>query len=236
MAQWSAGAGSRATLVHDVSVIGSNTAGNYSTIRVQTWAAISGGSGITNNVGDANWHVTSGGNNVSSAFTYSGWSGQWYGLNSYDMNVGHDVNGNCTIGVYAYVNGANGPYFTAASINTSMGLARLPLAPAIAARTADQIKPTSVRLGTEISSNGHGTSSACRFYYRLQGSGTWLQTGDQSDTAGYNYFNVTGLKPGKTYEYFARWWNNNGDTADSSQGTFKTKSISGMVTVLTGLL
>ena len=73
-------------------------------------------------------------------------------------------------------------------------------------------------------------------YYRLQGAGSWTSAGLQSDVAGYNYWNLTGLKPGKTYEYYAISSNNNGDTATSGTQTFTTKGLPGLVPVLTKVM
>lgn len=148
---------------------------------------------------------------------------------SWDGNWGHDANGNLylTIGDYC-----NAPINDMAWGDIGWSLPRIALAPSIAAATADTIKPTSVRFGTEINNYGHGTSAATRVYYRKQGDAAWITTSDQGDVGGYNYWTVTGLKPATTYEYFVRWWNNNGDTADSGVQTFKTKGIAGLAPLL----
>lgn len=234
MASWTAGAGSRATLVHTVDV--NWQSGNQSSLHVNTYVAVSGGSGITNNVGDANWNVNTAGVSPSSNFTYSGWSNNNYGLNTYDVTVNHDANGYCTVGVHAYVNGANPPFFTAASIDTSLGLPRIALAPSIAAITADTIKPTAARLGAEFNNFGHGTSASFTMYYRLVGSSTWINLGTQGDVGGYNYWNLTGLTPNKMYEYYVMASNNNGDQSTLGTSTFKTKPTSGMIAVLQAVL
>lgn len=147
-------------------------------------------------------------------------------------NVGHDANGNCTLSVEYFV---NEPVTSMSRRGASWGLSRLALAPSILGDTADTIKPTSVRLGTELNNYGHGTSAATHILYRLQGAGSWSQTADAGDVAGYNYFNITGLKPGKTYEYASVWWNNNGDTVTNGASTFKTKGVPGMAPVLMAL-
>ncbi len=155
-------------------------------------------------------------------------------LTSWGGWLGHDANGNLYIEPGDYI---NAPVNEMTYSYIGWWLPRIAQAPYGIVISADQIKPTQARLGTEISSRGHGTSASTRIYYRIQGSGSgWSQTSDQGDVGGYNYWTVTGLKPGKTYEYFARWWNNNGDTADGSTGTFKTKSVPGMIPVLAGLM
>lgn len=114
--------------------------------------------------------------------------------------------------------------------------ARIGVAPPIVGLTADQIKPTTARLGGEIGSYGKGTSATLQMFIRLQGAGGWTDLGAQGDVGGYNYWNPTGLKPGKTYEYFVRAWNNNGDTGDSGVQSFKTQPVSGMLTVARGVI
>lgn len=157
------------------------------------------------------------------------------GLIAGDTTVTHDANGNWSgshggslASGFSGVGSGGGDY--------GMSLPRLALAPTIAANIADNITPTTVRLGTEISSYGHGTTATTHMLYRIQGSGTWLQTADAGDVAGYNYFTVSGLKPAKTYEYASVWWNNNGDTATSGVQTFTTKAVVGMSTVLLALM
>ena len=100
--------------------------------------------------------------------------------------------------------------------------ARSPLAPGISSLTADTILPTGARLGIEISNFGHGTSAAMYTQYRKQGDSTWIAQAAQNDVAGYNYFSISGLTPGTTYEYMAVAYNNNGDTSSTGTQTFKT--------------
>jgi hypothetical protein len=139
---------------------------------------------------------------------------------AHDQWVGHDVNGNLyvTIGDYC-----NAPINDMAWGDIGWTLPRIAEAPGIAGIVADQIKVTTARLGMEITGFGHGTSAAMRMYYRVNGSGSgWTQTADQGDAAGYNYWDIGGLTPSVTYEYFTRVWNNNGDTRDSGTATFTT--------------
>ena len=215
----------------DYYINGQNTGGNYSSIglRMYVW----GDSGYSQ-TGTwvprvrGSWMGEVGGNTNTTIG-----SGMVL-LVAWDGNVGHDANGNLyvTIGDYC-----NAPINDMSWSDIGWTLPRIARAPYGIVTSADTIKPTSARLGTEMSSFGHGTSAATRLYYRIQGSGSgWSQTADQGDVGGYNYWTVTGLKPGTNYEFFARWWNNNGDTADSSTSTFKTKSIPGMLPVLMGVM
>lgn len=145
-----------------------------------------------------------------------------------------DANGNyANFGVGMHMD----VYFGQGDSVTTIGFGRSPLAPGIAAITADSIKPSSARVGVEITGHGHGTSSAMRVWYRLQGSGSgWTNAGDQGDVGGYNYWTISGLKPGKTYEYYSEHWNNMGDTSTSGIQTFKTKNVPGMTPVLMGIV
>lgn len=146
----------------------------------------------------------------------------------------HDANGNISINPSGSCTSSWG--IGSASTNAWVALARLPLAPPWASSTADTITSTTARLGNEISGYGHGTSCAMRMYWKKPSDGSWSPTGDQSDANGYNYFNVSGLKPNTTYQYFGRQWNNNGDSSDGTVQTFKTKGVSGLLPILMALL
>lgn len=163
------------------------------------------------------WLNVNGGRVATSSFggTHSGWqtvvdSGYWHG---------RDANGNGS----ASAQGWGDVYYGSGDTGGSIGLTRIGRAPSINGTSADNISVESVRLGMEFNNYGNGTSAASRMYYRIQGSGSgWSQTSDQGDGAGWTYWDVTGLTPATTYEYFTRAWNNNGDTADSSTNTFTT--------------
>lgn len=142
--------------------------------------------------------------------------------------VNHDANGNGYADMAGYFNWFNG----SGTAYQGYTPPRIPYAPPISSLIADTIKPTSARIGIEISSYGHGTVAAMYPHYRLQGSGSWLTASAQNDTAGYNYFTITGLQPGKVYEYYATAYNNNGDTNDSGVQTFKTQSVAGIAPLL----
>lgn len=207
---------------------------NTSSIHIRIYLGVDSGYSW-GSVGGSSSARLNGGQVATGGMVGSGSGPGNFVLIDWDGNVGHDANGN-------WSGSAGG------SLSTNWGgigsgggdwgwsLPRLALAPAISSVIADQIKPTSVRLGVEISSFGHGTSANMTMYYRVQGSGTWIDLGNQGDAAGYNYWAVTGLIPGKTYEYIANVWNNNGDFAQSGTQTFVTQTIPGMVPVLMGLM
>ena len=178
------------------------------------------------------WNGNMNGGHVGSgSWSYS--SPGWRTLRELDVTFNKDANGNLSVSIYGYINGDNSPYVTSGSASWTHTPARIGIAPTISSVTADTIKPTSVRLRGEISSNGLGTSTTHTMYYRLLGSGTWISAGAQADVGGYNNWTVTGLKPGKTYQYYMKAVNNNGDTANSSTYTVKTKGIAGLLPILT---
>lgn len=151
-----------------------------------------------------------------------------------DVTVTHDTNGNWSgscggSAAFAYsgVGSASGDW--------GFSLPRIALAPTISSTTADQITAVAARLGTEISSNGHGTSAERRLYWGVHGSGIYSNTSDQGDDGSNNYATITGLTPGISYDYYSLWYNNNGDTVTSSVQTFSTKNVPGMVPILLAL-
>lgn len=200
--------------------------------HVRLWATTSGGA---YNYGPGpNWNGNAGGVGGSGAWSYAG-NGD-HNLWEFDWTYNKDANGNGTWNFYGYIDGSNPGYVTAGSTSFNMSPARIGIAPSFSSLIADSIKPTSVRLGVEISSVGLGTSANFNMYYRLQGSPTWIDLGNQGDAAGYNYWSITGLKPGKTYEYICNAWNNNGDFAQTGTQTFKTQPVSGMISVMKGII
>lgn len=224
---------SYARIRYETQLASQNTLGNYSTINYQVYIDFIGCDAEL----DAGYAAWWGGvlyNNGGRVYNYAGnFSNHTVTMATGSFNVGHDANGNGSYGGDAHVT-----VFSSGVTSTSgsAGLPRIALAPTISSVTVDTIKPTSARLGGEISSVGHGTGATWEMFYRLQGAGSWTSLGQQGDAAGFNYWNATGLKPGKTYEYFARVWNNNGDTTNSSTFNFKTQPVSGMIAVLGGLM
>lgn len=215
----------------DYNVVGQDTGGNYSSVQLRMYVWCDGGysqNGTWVPRGRGSWLGEYGGN-VNRTIN----SGNGFVLMAaYDGNIGHDANGNLYVTVGTY---CNAPINDMAWSDIGWTLPRIPQAPTGITTIVDTIKPTSARLGTEITGYGHGTVAATHMYYRLQGSASWIQTGDQNDVGGYNYFTISGLKPGKVYEYYAQWWNNNGDYGQNGVQTFITKSIPGMIPVLMAL-
>jgi hypothetical protein len=176
-----------------------------------------------------------------------GWSngGPWDTDSSYpndfevfgsSFHIGLDANGYASYSLDGAIDlDFNSPYSTL-TVAGSESLPRIGLAPPITSLIADNVKTTSARIGAEIGSYGHGTSAAFEAYYRVAGVGGYLSLGVQGDVGGYNYWNITGLTPGKTYEYYVRCYNNNGDQSQTGAQTFKTVPASGMISIMKGTM
>jgi hypothetical protein len=210
---------------------GQDTWGNHSSIHIRIYLRVDAGyswSGLSyfNTQARLNYNNVATGGFPGSGAGY----GTWIAID-WDGNVGHDVNGNCHVvaGVTAQASWGG---IGSAGGDWGWNLPRIPLGPQFTSLIADNIKPTTARLGVEISSHGHGTSTGFTMYYRQQGSSNWIDLGHQGDAAGYNYWNVSGLKPGKVYEYHCNAWNNNGDFSQIGVYSFKTKPVAGLTPIL----
>jgi hypothetical protein len=194
-----------------------------------------------------NWNlqlVNTGGGGSSSYYNWSfspgaSGSGGWiYATNntifaSGQFTIWHDANGNGyadTSGYFAWYNGSGTAYqgYTPPKIYRSAGWS---------SSSSSNIKSTTATISNTVSDWGIGTSHGHRMYYRIQGSGSaWSQTADSNGDSNPVSWNLTGLKPGKTYEYYSAQWNNNTSAVNGSTQTFKTKSIPGMLPILMGLI
>lgn len=150
-------------------------------------------------------------------------------LISGNTTVTHDANGNWSGSVggglscdYSGVGSGSGDY--------GFSVPRLPLAPTINSLGVNSIKPSSAIITSSVSSFGHGTSVGVNVYYKLSTDGSYTYAGSNANQT------ITGLKAGKTYNYYVSWFNNNGDTATSGVQSFTTLSIPGAIAVLLGLM
>jgi hypothetical protein len=180
--------------------------------------------------GTWDWNTNISGNVYSGSVggTHSGTQG----ISSGYVTIGHDANGNGSMGGSAYLDA----FYGNGTSSGSIGLTRLPLAPPITSIIADTIKPTTARLGLEIGGYGHGTSTSMYMQYRKLGDTSWIGTPAQADAAGYNYWTITALKPGTVYEYRGVAYNNNGDQSISGVQTLKSLAVPGMIPLLMALL
>ena len=238
MGNFAGSLGGHFTLTANVYEISSNIGANNSTVRMDLYLQCdSTGTGLWNTGGTASYSINVNGNTASGNYNFDfRGNNNTILLRTFDTLVGHDANGNASIGWSASSDMADSPYATTSGISAGFTCGRLALAPSFAALTVDTVKSTSARLGVEISSNGHGTSTSFEMYYRVQGSGTWLSLGIQADVAGFNYWNATGLQPGKPYEYICNATNNNGDFAQTGTQTFVTLFVSGMIGVIQAMV
>jgi hypothetical protein len=186
--------------------------------HIRLWCTTSGGA---YNYGPGpTWSGNAGGVGGSGGWSYSG-NGD-HVVWEFDYTYNKDANGNGTWNFSGSMNGANSPYVTSGSTNFNMSPARIGIPPTWAAHSADTISVTTARLGCEISSHGLGTSSNMTMYTRILGDVSWTDWGNQGDVGGYNYWNVSGLRPGTTYQMVTNHWNNNGDYVQSPISTFTT--------------
>lgn len=210
-----------------------STGGNYSVINYQVYIDFYGCDAELDG-GYAAWNGGVLYNNGGRVYNYAGnFSNHTVTMATGSFTVGHDANGNGSFSMNAHI------AIYASGTSTASGSASLPriaLAPTISSVIDDTIKPTSARLGAELSSYGHGTGCNLTMYYKLSTSGTWISLGTQADAAGYNYWTPTGLTPGKTYNFYCNATNNNGDSTNSSTYSFQAQPVSGMLAVSSGLV
>lgn len=218
----------------ETQLAGQNVGGNYSTINWQSYTDFFGCDAQLDG-GFTEWNGGVLYNNGGRVYNYAGnFSNHTVTMATGSFNVGADVNGNSSYAMDAHVAIYQSGTSTASG---SEGLPRIAQSAGIAYILVDTIKPTSARLGGEITGYGHGTSANLEMYYRLAGSGSgYTSLGAQGDVGGNNYWAVTGLKPGKTYEYIMNVTNNNGDFSQSASQFFKTQTVSGMISVIRGVI
>lgn len=235
MGNFAGSLGSHFTLNTDVFEVATNIAANTSTVRTHTYITCdSTGTGVFS--GGATWNANCNGNTASGGFSYDfRGNANTLDLSTYDTLVGHDANGNGSIGWSGASNMNNSPYVTTANTSGGLGLSRLPLAPTISAININNIKPTTATLSGSLSSYGHGTAGTVEGFYRLGSAGGFTSLGVQA-YSGSNTWSVTGLKPGTVYQYTVNATNNNGDVANGTYFSFKTQAVSGMISVMRGII
>lgn len=222
----------------DVYEISSNVGANTSVVRMDLYMQCdSTATGEWNLTGSASYSGNVNGNGAGGNFNFDfRGNANTIHLLTFDTTVGHDANGNASIGWSAGENADNAPTLTTSGISGSLGLGRLALAPTISALIVDSITPTSARLGAELASYGHGTSVTWEMFYKLDTAGSWTSAGQQGDVGGYNEWTITGLVPGVLYDYYVSAINNNGDYAQAGANTFVTQPVSGMMAVMKAII
>ncbi len=201
-------------------IISQNVGANQTTVRF--YIVVYSDNGAYTQSGTwvrSGWYPNSSNQIISSSSNPGTISSGHVTLNTADVTVGMDANGNYSAAAGYYLNTPGTEMFNKA---TTLTLPRLALAPPITSVIVDTVQPTSMRVGIEIGGFGHGTSCNMRAQYKQSSSGTWIDTPDQPDAAGYNYYTITGLIPGTSYDYRAVAYNNNGDQSISGSQSVTT--------------
>lgn len=193
-----------------------STSGNYTNVNWSIQSITSGGT--RTGTWDFNAYVNGSRRvNSSNSSTHAGTQT----LASGAHRVYHDANGRKTVSGSGWLDA----YFGSGTVPGSLTLSRIARAPYGLTQSHSSVTINSASVTLDISSRGHGTSAKHEAQYRKGTSGTWIGTPDQSITdLNPNVFNLTGLTPNSQYQYRQRVWNNNGDEATSSPGSFITPS------------
>lgn len=107
-------------------------------------------------------------------------------------------------------------------------------APSLSSQSVSNIKPRTATVNASYTAGDNATLSNIELQY-----GTTLSYGSSMSIAGNttsSYFNLSELTPGATYNYRFVLTNGGGKVTTTSNYTFKTQSISGMLPLLMGLL
>lgn len=191
-----------------------------------------------------------------SSFTYgTGWdararipagtvraSGFWSGTRSVgDTNTSGESGSftvsvsSSTTSVSADVEGRFRPDAYTNSSNFSIPVPALP-SPSLTSHSATNIKQKTADI-TYSANSGSGTNvTTTMSQVQLQYGLTTSYGTNVNKTTSSGTFNLTGLKPGATYHYRFVITNGGGKSTTTSDFTFKTKPVAGMLPVLMGLL
>lgn len=216
-------------LVYDVSR--SDNTVTFSNFYAQGQHVRIAGSGYTSFTYSTGWDVVgdapSGSQRVS-----GGWSGtrsynaiDSTGATSFTVGVGaNDTTMSVRAGAQYRYDGITYAWFT-------IGIPTLG-APSLNSQSVSAITPKTATIATSSSAGSNATFTSIQLQYGLTES--YGSTATSSSTSAT--FNLTGLSPGKTYNYRFVLTNGGGKTTTTSNYTFKTQSISGMIPVLMGIL
>lgn len=216
------GLGANYTGIISVSEVSTNVSANQSTVRVTVQVRKNAGTGFWNSNGSArSWSVTGSGldNSGSSSYDYRTSSGVPVGgvvtIAQYDRIVTHNTNGTGFVNVNCSISHVDNP---PGSGNGSQGLTLTDFPePASGSFTSSNISVVSATLSAIVTTNGNGTSSTQRFFYREKAVG-----GSYTDAGTGSPKNLTNLKPATTYQWFCRTTNNTGNSSDGPVQEFTT--------------
>jgi hypothetical protein len=199
-----------------------SSAGNYSNITVECWALIRNGS----RTGSWDWNAQL--NGTTSGSNASGHSGDQY-LGGRTLDIGHDADGNLSVYAAAWLDA----YYGSGTAGDWIGIAKIYRSAGWSSSSSSNVKSTTATVTNTVSDWGIGSSHGHKIYYRVQGSGSgWSATSDVTNGTNPASWNLTGLQPGQTYEYYSAQWNNNTAAVNGTTYTFKTLN-SGMM-LMTG--
>lgn len=210
--------GGHFTLHQDVSEVSVDTNNNQSTVRCHLYITCdSTGTGVFDLTNGANWSTSVNGNNRSGNFTYDErGNSNTIDLVTYDTVVGHDGNGDASIGYSGSANMNNSPYTTTASTGGSLGLTHINRFANINSFTASSITD----VGFTISVSTDVTCSS--FDYSLDNGANWTNvagafTSKSSGVGG-------SLKSGTTYPCLVRVYNQTSGLTTTS-GTLNVTTL-----------
>lgn len=105
-------------------------------------------------------------------------------------------------------------------------------APSLSSTSVTNITPRTATISASAAAGDNATFSSIELQYGLtQSYGSSTSSSSSTPT-----FNLTGLSPGKTYNYRFVITNGGGKVTTTGNYTFKTKPVSGMISLLTELL
>lgn len=204
----------------------SNSGNGYTNITVYCDALIRNGS----RYGTWDWNAQVNGSNGGSVAV--NWGAGDYNMGGRNILIYHDADGNW----YGWVGAWIDAYYGSGTAGDNVSMPKIYRSAAWSSSSSSNVKTRTATITNTVADWGIGTSHGHRMYYRVQGSGSgWSQTTDEG-SAGSRSWAITGLKPGKVYEYFGRQWNNNTAAVDGAVYTFKTKPVAGLAPLLMELV
>jgi hypothetical protein len=204
----------------------SNTGNGYTNITVNCYALIRNGS----RTGGWDWNAQVEGSNGGSR-SVSGVTGDFW-MGSRNILIYHDADGNWYGAVGAWLD----VYYGNGTASDNVSMPKITRSASWSSASSSNIKPTTATISNTVADWGIGTSHGHKMYYRIQGSGSaWSSTSDETTTSPKSW-NLTGLKPGKVYEYYGAQWNNNTSAVNGTTQTFKTKGLAGPIVLLSGAI
>ena len=197
------------------SVNSQSNSGNGSTnITVYCDALIRNGT----RYGTWDWNAQVNGSNGGSRAV--NWGSGDYNMGSRNIIIYHDADGNW----YGWVGAWIDAYYGSGTAGDGVWMPKIYRSAGWSSSSSSEIKATTARVTNTVSDWGIGTSHGHKIYYRIQGSGSgWSATSDEGSTNPKSW-DLTGLQPGQTYEYYSAQWNNNTSAVNGTTYTFKTLS------------